>query len=299
MAPTDIKATIWVGPNTQMYGNKAPEDAFNAAMKLWSGFYQPSSLGAFFFNTQDVPLAETTYVKWSTDNKVPGPITDIDNQCRQGVGPGVFTGPIGDCRNADAGLFGIQGIGKGKFGVSTDPQSRSSPFLAGGLEIHEYTHMVQFSQFKGQSDQPTRDHHNVNPCWLQEGQANFAASSANSSSYHDYLLARNGEAVHRTNQAGELGPRDLAGVSNYISLAKLDTCFNTYNWGYGTGQLIVEALTAIGGIQSTMAVTAEQAMGHTFQDAFKMVYGLSWIDAQPILTKVVVADYLQPDVNVM
>jgi hypothetical protein len=298
LVPVGNNSFIWVGPNTKTYGNKNPADAFTLASKLWSGFTQPTSFGAFYFSTEDVPLAEAAYLKWASDNKVPGVASDIYNQCRQGGGPGVFTGLVGDCKNADAGTFGIQAIGKAKFGVSTNPEFRNGSFLAGGIEIHEFTHFVQTSQFKGLSEYPTRDHHAVNPCWLQEGQANFAALSANSDSFKAYLGLRNGEALYRTNSAGVLGPRDLVGVSNYISLATLDTCFDSYNWGYGTGVLIVEALSAIGGVQSTLALTALQARGYSFSDAFKLVYGISWLEAQPILAKALVGAFLQPDINV-
>jgi hypothetical protein len=55
--------------------------------------------------------------------------------------------------------------------------------------------------------------------------------------------------------------------------------------------LAVEALSAIGGVQSTMALYALEANGHTFSESFKLVYGLSWEEAQPILAQVIVKDY--------
>ena len=59
----------------------------------------------------------------------------------------------------------------------------------------------------------------------------------------------------------------------------------------------MEALSAIGGVQSTMALTAEQARGKTFSEAFESVYGISWNEAQPILVKVIAGEYLQPNIN--
>jgi hypothetical protein len=131
----------------------------------------------------------------------------------------------------------------------------------------------------------------VSPCWLQEGQAHFAGKTVASNTFEEYLQQRNGEALERRAENGLVAPRDLDGVSSYLSLETLDTCQKTYSWGYATGMLAVEALSAIGGVQSTMALYALEANGHTFSESFKLVYGLSWEEAQPILAQVIVKDY--------
>ena len=111
------------------------------------------------------------------------------------------------------------------------------------------------------------------------------------------MKQRNGEAKERTAANKLVAPRDLAGVSAYLSLETLATCQSTYSWGYATGMLAVEALSAIGGATSTMALYALEARGSTFSDAFKKVYGISWQQAQPILAQVIVKDYLVASMN--
>jgi hypothetical protein len=295
--PANIKSTIWVGPTTQIVGSMPEATRFEEAMKLWAGFYQPVTFGAFFFNTADEPLAEPVFTQWKLDSHINGgPTTDLlKGECQKsnGLPGGTVGGPLGDCTNANGGVIDGIGTGMGIFGVPNDPGSRNDPYRAGALEIHEYTHMVQTAQFLGHGDQPARAMQDMSPCWLQEGMAHFASKTTASTTFEDYLTQRNGEAKNRTNADGLVPPRDTAGVSAYISLQTLPACERTYSWGYATGMLIVEALSAIGGVQSTMALYAEEARGNQFTDAFKLVYGVSWETAQPILTQVVVQDYLQ------
>ena len=293
--PTDIKSTIWVGPTTEIIGPIPEITRFENAMKLWAGFYQPKTFGAFFFNTADEPLAEPVFLQWKKDSNISsGPSTDLlKSECQKsnGLPGGTLGGPLEDCTNANGGVIDAAGTGMGIFGVPTNPQTRADPYRAGALEIHEYTHMVQTAQFLGLGGQPGRGMQEMSPCWLQEGLAHFASKTTASTTLEEYFLQRNGEARNRTNGDGNLPPRDIAGISAYMSLQTLPACANTYSWGYATGMLIVEALSAIGGVQSTMALYTEEARGHEFTEAFKLVYGVSWETAQPILTQVVALDY--------
>ncbi|CAB4729848.1 MAG: hypothetical protein F2690_03800 [Actinobacteria bacterium] len=300
--PTGMKSTIWVGPTTVPVGSMSEEERIVKAMKLWSGYNQPKSIGLYFFNTQDEPLAEIAYAKWRTENKITAgpPASKMRNDCLSNNGPGApeaSTEPLQDCTGANAGVIDSIGTGMGWFGVPTEAGPRSDTYRLGAIEIHEFTHMVQTAQFVGTSQQPGQAMQNISPCWLQEGQAHFAGKTVASASYSDYLNQRNGEALNRKAANNLLAPRDLAGVSAYLSLETLQTCQSTYSWGYATGLLAVEALSAIGGATSTMALYALEARGHTFSEAFKMVYGISWEKAQPILVQVIVKDYLVASMN--
>ena len=300
--PVGMKSTIWVGPTTVPVGSMSEEERITKAMKFWSGFNQPKSIGLFFFNTQDEPLAEIAYDKWVKDNNVSGggPASMMRNDCLSNNGPGApvaSTETLKDCRGANAGVIDAIGTAKGWFGVPTEADGRADTYRLGALEIHEFTHMVQTAQFVGTSKQPGGALQSISPCWLQEGQAHFAGKTVASTSYSDYLQQRNGEAKYRTASNNLVAPRDLAGVSAYLSLETLSTCQSTYSWGYATGMLAVEALSAIGGATSTMALYALEARGSTFSDAFKTVYGISWEQAQPILAQVIVKDYLVASMN--
>lgn len=301
--PPLINSTIWVGPNTVPVGPTSEADRINKAMKLWSGFNQPKTIGLFFFNTQDEPLAEIEYEKWRTKNNIKeGQVASyLRNECLSNNGPGAPVDsqePLQDCRNANAGVINGNGTAIGFFGVPNEAGSRSDAYQFGALEIHEFTHMVQTAQFVGTSQQPGGAMQQVTPCWIQEGQAHFASKSTASSTLNDYLHQRNGEALNRSTRDGRSAPRDFEEISKYLSLETLATCQQTYNWGYATGMLAVEALSAIGGVQSTMALYAMEARGHTFIESFKLVYGISWNEAQPILARAVEKAYLQSNMSV-
>jgi hypothetical protein len=65
------------------------------------------------------------------------------------------------------------------------------------------------------------------------------------------------------------------------------------NWSlaYSIGYSAVEALVAIGGPQSTLALYALGASGENWETAFKHVYGITWEQGATALGKVLAAEY--------
>jgi hypothetical protein len=61
--------------------------------------------------------------------------------------------------------------------------------------------------------------------------------------------------------------------------------------GYSVGMAATEALVAIGGPESTMALIALQANGNNFAEAFRKVYGITWDEGSTILGQVLAAEY--------
>jgi hypothetical protein len=68
---------------------------------------------------------------------------------------------------------------------------------------------------------------------------------------------------------------------------------DVYVLGYSVGAAAAEALIAIAGPQSLMALFARGAAGDSFARAFKSVYGITWKSGATILSKVLAAQYAE------
>jgi hypothetical protein len=85
-----------------------------------------------------------------------------------------------------------------------------------------------------------------------------------------------------------------ASLKDYLYNQSTPSCYNNgslYLLGYTVGAFTTEALIAIGGPQSVMALYALGAEGQDFPTAFKNVYGISWSEGSTILSKVLAAEY--------
>lgn len=66
-------------------------------------------------------------------------------------------------------------------------------------------------------------------------------------------------------------------------------CTNSlyYGFGYSLGYFAVEALSAIKGVESSMALLERLGLGQDFELTFKDVYDIEWDAAVPILARVI------------
>jgi hypothetical protein len=67
---------------------------------------------------------------------------------------------------------------------------------------------------------------------------------------------------------------------------------NSFALSYSLGFLTIEALTAIGGPGSHMAMVQNIANGDNLNQAFKKSYGISWTNAKTILAKIVAKEIM-------
>ena len=58
-----------------------------------------------------------------------------------------------------------------------------------------------------------------------------------------------------------------------------------YVLGYSIGYLTVEAMNAMSGADSAMHMYSIMATGKEFEDAFEIIYDISWNDAKPIFAE--------------
>ena len=177
-------------------------------------------------------------------------------------------GPV----NSGAGVATVtsQGVGQIVFYVSGD---KSSSNCGGGLEKHEYTHVVQLSQ-RSKSGQLL----NIwPPTWFLEGQAEFAGSSEFPFEYYKKF-----SSINRLLPQGALKDSEPATIAAYLQTPASLTIAD-----YTVGYQVIEILAAVGGPHSTMDVIVEMANGKNFSEAFEAVYKTSWAQAVTIISKVI------------
>ena len=218
------------------------------------------------------------------------------------ISPGKFSGPLVACRGADSGAYfnsSDSALRLGQTGDSTDQM------ITDGLVIgHEYTHSVAMSQWIGSPfcknlnnfapgcERAGMANIGFSPCWLFEGLPNATGYAVAEDTLDKYLNVRK---LLPYNQ----GPTTITdytaeSLRNYLFDQVPANCYQNgalYALGYSTGALTTEALIAIAGPQSVMAMFSLAAEGQDFPTAFKKVYGLAWSEASTILSKVLAAEY--------
>ena len=297
----NIPTKIVVGPNTAPPISDVPA-AFQKIMKLWSGFRQPVSYYALLYNFQDKDWALKTASK-TPEVISTGGIKGLTNMMSQCEAPNRCSGG-----NSGIGSEGTYGAGFGQFGMDPAHIAQDPYFLVGGIFGHEYTHSMQAAQFldnpnigkpltqlqnqHGLSNAPSGLYEAVLPCWFQEGQPNFQGTSAEAATFNDYMSWR--LRMAKGHPIPEFTDYSTASLTKMLLTDNPPTCLPpapVYQLGYGIGALVIEALTAIAGPQSTMAVVTLLGRGQTYEVAFKNVYGISWAKAAPILAQVASVEY--------
>ena len=265
-----IDLEILIGPNTKLYFEDN-ESAFVDGMTLWANVKRPTKYIAFFYCFEDKSWAYQQYKKLPFYK--PGMEILIDGPC-DGT----------KCTGANSGIQSFSSVGVGVFGIH-GPDAKD-PYRRGPMQIHEYTHAVQMAPWIGK-DHPGSEQQKISPCWLIEGQAHFAGISAGTTSFEKYQQIRKQQV--QSHKVDSFTEYSSATILDYYNSDIPNQCLRSPNYrlGYTLGFLTVEALSAIGGIESSMNVYQLAASGQSFNRSFKNVYGIAWKDAKPILAEVV------------
>ena len=309
-----IPNSIYVGPTTKLDivgGTERIQEILSKAARLWNGFSQMDFYAVYIYNGAD---EEVTAKKFASDYKakkydltreenLAGPLRALAGNCQKQQSPGKFSGPLGDCGGADSGGYINSNdafMHLGQTGSNQDTNSTEG-FVIG----HEYTHAVQAGQwinspFCGNPDggeklcsRSSMSNKGFSPCWLMEGVPNSVGAMVAATTMDKYLSFRESHLPYGH------GPTTVTDYSQpslkkYLYNQSPSTCYGDqkfYDLGYTVGALATEALVAMAGPQSTMALYALGAQGQDFPTAFKNVYGISWDEGSTILSKVLAAEY--------
>ena len=269
-----IKVNTIIGPNTVPV-NKNSAAAYQIASKIFQNFKQPDEVFAIYYTFADKEWAK--------------------NQVAMRAGKDVANFQFGySCPNAMRCWDGSASItldwqAIAHFGASNPGGAIHGAEFNGEIQIHEFTHSVSFFQLK-----PNRgNYYNLTPDWFAEGHASVTGKLGASTSFEDYKALRD-EAHRRSRPQSDIKdyrPENvLRFLESFMKYPEASTMQRYYL--YTLGWSTIEALAAIGGIDSPMNLYVETVNGLTFKQAFKKVYGIEWDAAAPILAEVVSKQYV-------
>ena len=264
-----IKVNTVVGPNTVPV-NKNSAAAYQIASKIFQNFKQPDEVFAIYYTFADKEWAKNQVSALAGQN-----IADFQF--------GYSCPNASRCWDASASVT-LDWKAIAHFGASDPGGSVASAERTGEIQIHEFTHSISFFQLK-----PVKgNYYNLTPDWFGEGHASFTGKLGGSTSFENYRFLRN-EAIRRNRPFPDIKDykpenilRFYEAFSKYPEVSEIER-FYLYTLGWST----IEALAAIGGIDSPMNLFVETAKGLTFKQAFKKIYGIEWDAAAPILAEVV------------
>jgi hypothetical protein len=300
-AQPPLKLNLLVGPNTKPSVDDL-QGAFKKIARLWSGFRQPLDYSAVIYNFQDKAWA------LKVDAKIPVVVASGGSNGPASMSRVISNCTLNQCTSGNSGISDAAGHGYGQFQMDPAHIAQDVYFQVGGIFGHEFTHTLQAAQFLGTPNvgKPTtkvqRDHGLDNspgglqlaatPCWMIEGQPNFNGTAVEADTFDKYMKWRTG--MPKGWSADGFNDFSASSLEKLLLTDNPPNCLPPapiYQLGYSIGSLVIEALTAIAGPQSDMAVITLMGRGQTYSQAFKNVYGISWTEAAPILARVAAAEY--------
>ncbi len=260
---------INIGPSTNLYFQDN-EKYIQKGISFWQNFNLPEKYYGFFYNYGDLDWATSELTTTGFEGGM------ARAPCRDGICSGANSGIYQRPPHFGVGVFGIHS------GDSVDN------YRYGPLHIHEVTHSVVASQWIGNARNPQQSANDATPCWLNEGIAHAAGISLGVETYEEYLDMRSSQVRARHIQV-PFNDYSASTVLDYYNKSLPGDCIKNpdYVLGYSIGYLTVEAMNAMSGADSAMHVYSVMGSGKDFEEAFEMIYELSWNDAKPIFAEYV------------
>jgi hypothetical protein len=295
-APKIPPMDVLVGPNTKPWSNNH-EEVIKLVSQAFPNQIIPKKLYVIFYNFNDQGWAESKVKEIVT--------ADEFSEWNRNEGGALVTSncqpDLKDCLGAKAknlrsneiafNLMGVSNqagqleINGAKYGDKGTAESNQR----GMVLAHEYFHNLQFgplslAQSLQRSDFP--------PTWVREGSATlFQNAVINSSSYEKFMNYRKesiGELIERQGIEEEF-------VKNFLSqkawVAEPNWGGVSPDWSYQLGARVMEVLISLAGTDSALEIYNLMSKKTGFDATFKTIYGFSFDDAVPVISKALSANW--------
>ena len=268
-----------IGPNSGIL-NKNPLIAYETTSRLYAGYEQGSKLYSISYSFDDVKWAQTKFEDLFADPEL---LRVLQSPNRGGPNQALNICPSPErCHSStpNTNRSGVSIILVGYTPTRTNYLGETN----GDLQSHEYTHVVQQSQFIGTAREinglaSTKE---FMPWWLIEGGADFGGlASTYYQSFASYSEAR-------LRDVNSVKKRDATWFASFIDPASNQEWIQYDSTGeiYNVGFMITEIFTALKGPDSQMEIAKQIARGKTMDEAFENVFGTPWKSAVPIIARV-------------
>ena len=267
---TQAKIVVLVGPNSQQLNDKL-KGSISLTSRLYAGYLAPTTINAIYFNFKDVNWAQRELDRLTNNDR--NVVGEAAHSCASAT----------DCVGASARLT-TNGDGALLFGVSSQGP-KDSNHSSGTLEAHEFTHLIQDTQFLGSG----RSWDSL-PRWYVEGHAEFSqAAIIHYADFQNYQLERRRNAEELFLKSSYF---TASWLEKFIAPSGWITGWEPWNSGpgwrvYDVGSLVTEILVALKGPDSTLDLYKQVASGKSFSEGFKTIYGKPWSEAAPLIAKVI------------
>jgi hypothetical protein len=304
----NIPTVIHVGPNTNA-SSTAITNGLDRLNKLFGGFMHVPSYTGIVYNAKDQEWAQSDAAEYfksqnfNSSNTIPENIKQlVQAGCEMNGSTAVNCGggmawDFRDGNNQAGGAYyGVQSdiVNGAPATYWTDANKFAGPMTQVN---HEGTHNYQITQFfftpLGKNQNISADlMHAFGPWWFSEGHANAIGISSFIDNLKDYKSVRDNTVTNRPGPNASVPSMTADGIKKFLTSTQAADPSNP-NWllAYSMGMAAVEALSAIGGPQSTLALYALGAKGEDWNTAFKNVYGITWDEGSTVLANVLAAEY--------
>jgi hypothetical protein len=270
--------SVFTGPNTQVYFDNIA-NSISLVSKLFPNKSEAKEILWIRYKYSDIQWAENK----AKEILSPTDYAQIARYQGGSLSQSNCDASSGNCRGSyqQTGPSGAAVIMQGIENTPPSDDISKSRMTTGMLEAHEYFHSLQRIPIMNTGVQ-------VWPhAWWREGSAEWVQNVVvNSSSYEKYKKFLLDDSSYSCKPLSESDISEFLNTAydNYVP-PKFDSWLN-----YSLGSHVIEILVAIKGPGVLIDMYSEVGKGKTFNEAFNSLFGLSWSEAVPIISKSIFKD---------